>query len=483
MREILIGFLFALFPILLFSKNIHIFLDMVPLRATDTSVYYEVMYAIPDTCFHYSRGENGYEGHILLQIIISLNGEEIINDVSRITAVSPVQVHTFRNTVVGWKHYHLPAGSGSLILKAYSLPDRKDSVVRSYPLHVVPFPRDRLALSKPILLQHIRPAEPGDDPRFVLNGLYLLPNPTRLIASENPKLMLYQEVYNADRYAPQGYRLTYRIYDVIRRNVWSTQLERKSTRAAVVEYLNTSLESLPTGVYTVEVVLHPITTGDSVRQQGKFFLLNPNLPPIPTEHLAELADFQKSPFATMTAEQVEREFEQLQPLLPEKDIALYKSLTDLTAKQKYLFRFWLLQDPDPTTPINEAREDFLKRIEYANKHFSSPQFPEGWRSDRGRVLRLYGNPDEIDRYPMTGESPAYQIWKYYNLDGGVYFVFIDFQGTNNYRLIHSTKRGELYDPYWEEKYIKQKGVGPNYQDRRVPFEQRDYFPGNSNFPD
>src|SRR6185503_8674572 len=58
--------------------------------------------------------------------------------------------------------------------------------------------------------------------------------------------------------------------------------------------------------------------------------------------------------------------------------------------------FWRSRDPDPDTPRNEARDEFLQRVAIANQRYSRPEF-EGVLSDMGRVFARYGEPSEILR--------------------------------------------------------------------------------------
>jgi hypothetical protein len=78
---------------------------------------------------------------------------------------------------------------------------------------------------------------------------------------------------------------------------------------------------------------------------------------------------------------------------------------------------------------------------------------EGWQTDRGRVYILYAEPDEIERFPNSGDSKPYEIWHYNQIESGVIFVFIDRNGFGDYQLVHSTKRGELQDESWQ-KYLQ-----------------------------
>ena len=95
---------------------------------------------------------------------------------------------------------------------------------------------------------------------------------------------------------------------------------------------------------------------------------------------------------------------------------------------------------------------WLQRMGTANQRYSSLA-KEGWRTDRGRVLILYGEPSEIDRKASTDRSKPYEIWYYYQIENSVQFVFIDRSGFGDYVLVHSTKRGEVQDESWEQ-YLK-----------------------------
>jgi hypothetical protein len=74
---------------------------------------------------------------------------------------------------------------------------------------------------------------------------------------------------------------------------------------------------------------------------------------------------------------------------------------------------------------------------------------EGWHTDRGRVYVLYGESDEVERFPSTSESKPYEIWHYNQIEGSVIFVFIDRTGFGEYTLVNSTKRGEVKDDNWQ----------------------------------
>jgi len=100
-------------------------------------------------------------------------------------------------------------------------------------------------------------------------------------------------------------------------------------------------------------------------------------------------------------------------------------------REKVWNEFWEEKDPIPETPQNETSEEYFKRVDYANEHFST--FQRGWKTDRGRIYIIYGPPDEVESHPFERESPPYQIWYYYHL--GKRFIFADLSLTGDYTLI------------------------------------------------
>ena len=84
---------------------------------------------------------------------------------------------------------------------------------------------------------------------------------------------------------------------------------------------------------------------------------------------------------------------------------------------------------------------------------------EGWKSDRGRVYILYGEPDLIERKNFELAGGDSEIWHYDRIEGGVLFIFYDLKGTGDLQQVYSTKRGEFVDAGWvkemEERYYGQ----------------------------
>lgn len=101
------------------------------------------------------------------------------------------------------------------------------------------------------------------------------------------------------------------------------------------------------------------------------------------------------------------------------------------AERDSLWReFWRPRDDVPATERNEREEEYFARVQHAEEKFRHGDL--GFRSDRGRVYVTYGPPDQVDARSFELDSPAYEIWYYY--ESGRSFTFYDRYGTGQYVL-------------------------------------------------
>jgi GWxTD domain-containing protein len=141
--------------------------------------------------------------------------------------------------------------------------------------------------------------------------------------------------------------------------------------------------------------------------------------------------------------------------------------------RKFFYAFWFKRDSDNP---EKAWAEYLEKVKNANREFGCKLVP-GYRTDRGRVYLQYGPPDSLFESPYDSHSYPYEIWHYYYCvdQANVKFVFYNTDLiSNDYELLHSNKRGEIQDAYWQIKLTQRQT--PNYNiDQRVP---EDYFGGN-----
>jgi GWxTD domain-containing protein len=82
----------------------------------------------------------------------------------------------------------------------------------------------------------------------------------------------------------------------------------------------------------------------------------------------------------------------------------YSRLSDSVARSEFVALFWKSLDPKPETPDNEAREEFERRVAFADSRFAQDE-TRGSLTDRGLVFVLLGPPTWVGRKPLaTGED-------------------------------------------------------------------------------
>ena len=107
-----------------------------------------------------------------------------------------------------------------------------------------------------------------------------------------------------------------------------------------------------------------------------------------------------------------------------------KNAIALEDKKYWFSRFWQENFPAPDSTKNPIQEEYFSRVRYANRKFY--EGVEGWRTDRGRIYILYGQPNDIER-SMDDMMRRYEIWIYHNLDRR--YIFIQSTSNDVYRLI------------------------------------------------
>lgn len=103
-------------------------------------------------------------------------------------------------------------------------------------------------------------------------------------------------------------------------------------------------------------------------------------------------------------------------------------------KRKLFYEFWEKWDPTPGTPMNEMMNEYYNRVRIANKLFRAFK-SDGWKTDRGMVYVMFGQPDYSESKLSSADTKPYEIWYYYDIHKKYYFM--DYTGYGDYRLMNS----------------------------------------------
>jgi GWxTD domain-containing protein len=408
--------------------------------------YLEIYYSLEQKELEYMQQPKGFGAVISLELALkdqkggtvkekSWQIGNLVEDTAKILSSDAQLIDVLGDT--------LPAGTYSLELKALDLNSKRAGIKKAQ-IFIADFRGDSLQLSDVQLALDLK--EDTTEVKFNKSGMKVLPNPRREYISKEEMLYLYAEVYNL-KFDPEGkekrYLLSFSVLDSTGSNpkdYGSMTHTKPGSTAVLANALNVG--SLLPGRYFLQVTSKDLASGKEIKKTKPFQILS-------------------SPVLETTEEpRTEEEAKNLRKILTyiaaRDELKMYDQL-NLSGKRQFMTEFWKKKDTDPSTPENEFKIEYYKRWEEAQRRYSTTKEgkdtwkKDGWRTDMGRVYIIYGEPDNIERYPVSISTKGWEKWYYDHIQGGVYFIFVDEQGYGVYRLVHSTAKGELYDQSWEDR--------------------------------
>jgi len=121
----------------------------------------------------------------------------------------------------------------------------------------------------------------------------------------------------------------------------------------------------------------------------------------------------------------------------------YSALTDSTKHRRREFeKFWLDKSDQDRESARHLIKEYYSRVEHANRNYST--YKEGWKTDRGMIYIIFGEPESIDN-----EGGKEERWIYSSRSGtsSISFSFYREDGNfqeNDYALI----RNPMFKSMW-----------------------------------
>ncbi len=317
-------------------------------------------------------------------------------------------------------------------------------------LRINPFLKLSASMSDLQLASNIIPQSTNKSSIFYKNTYEVTPMPTAIFGENQPVLFYYTELYNlSDESGSNNLRLNQLVFNsrdqlII---IKSKQIDRKIDSRVEVGTLHAY--KLPTDTYTLVCTLIDSTANQGVSSSKKFFVYNPGVAYVDT-FTQQTSSVLSTAFGVMSEEELDDLFSKSRYIATQAEIDQYDLLSNENGKREFMFNYWESRNNDPLNSESYSYLAYVKRVKESNAKYKA-MGKEGWKTDRGRIYIMYGEPSEIERFPNKPQTRPYEIWNYYDIEGGVYFVFGDITGFSDYQVIHSTKRGELRDESWERR--------------------------------
>jgi GWxTD domain-containing protein len=173
--------------------------------------------------------------------------------------------------------------------------------------------------------------------------------------------------------------------------------------------------------------------------------------------------------------------EEVPYIITDEERATFKKFSTDDEREQFIEQFWERRNPNPGSAENEFKEEYYRRIAYANERYASG-FP-GWKTDRGRIYIMYGPPDEIDSHPSGGSynrtqeegggdtaTYPFETWRYRYIDGvgqNIILEFVDPTLTGEYRL--------TIDPEEKDALLHVPGAGLTMSEQMGMSDKADRF--------
>lgn len=300
---------------------------------------------------------------------------------------------------------------------------------------------------------------------FTKSGFDVIPNPSRVYGLRRGALSIYFEIYDQTEFALTRDRVLYEIVTSLlnldREVAFSDTQMVASSSDDWVQTTALDISKLPAGRYWLRTEVSQEDGQGRILRQREFSVLWYE------------ASWRKSDQDVL---------DEASLFLDNERFRAFKRMKS-GERERFLLEFWNSLDPTPGTARNEVREEFDRRVAYANAHFSF--FRKGMLSDRGRIYVRYGEPDLVERQAaptsldaadilndrltqgiepkvsqrlVGNDKRSYEVW-IYNMRGtplfetedqmmtptlGKEFVFVDDTGVGNYVLESSSDRSSKY---------------------------------------
>ncbi|MCX6141090.1 MAG: GWxTD domain-containing protein [Candidatus Kapabacteria bacterium] len=440
------------------QPTIDVIADVVQFRGDGARTRWEFQYSFADTAVKYVVAPTGFIGELYCGLELVSELGDTTRDEWIASAQSMESAPKHQRFYSGVRPLVLTPGRYRVRFVARDLHDPSSALTSEFSSTVLTFSY-RVSMSD---VMFVMPLRAGVDPRFDRNGQAADPNPRHEIIGRDPSICVYAEIYNTLRSKLDTFALEIQVLDNVLEEQQTSYVRMIGQNDGLVIREEIPAGALRSGVYTlrIRVMSNDLATTYETREE-RFYILNPELPPEGRILLTEDEAFQASEWSVVKGERLALELELSDVLALNAEKAVRVQCTDERSQQRYLFRFWGIRDPDPSTQSNERLDDFRKMFKRAQTFYGNAIFRDGWRTDRGLALLRWGIATQVEQFVAGIDTKPYEIWFYQSIQGGSYFYFVDWQLQQNHRLVHSTMIGQVKEPNWYNLYAKAFSPNPS----------------------
>jgi GWxTD domain-containing protein len=429
--------------------------SLVKYVAPTVGPYLEISLAIAPTSLQLLPTPEGLKG-TLTGVVLVKDGDGIeVADKFNIAAGPYADSSAIPAILLNQIQLPVSPGKKMVFLNLWSAANQSDSISARVPV-TIPIPSDQVpAISDLVFLNTAEKSDQKGAP-FVKHGYRMVPKISPempVLDGEKAELTFYAEIYPSGS-TKQTYGKWY-LKDFSGNILVSTGQFIRQPNAPVIPILRTiNASDLATGQYELVIDVLNAQGQPAATTTLPFYRKNP----VVKDTEADLSTLEvPTAFAQALPpdEYLSEVIAAHSPISDQRQERLAKTVSssdDVMLKKRFLYSFWTERTPhDPVKGFLEYDE----KVKYVQEKYGT-RILKGYKADRGRVYLQYGPPTMTESRPSEPSSYPYEIWQYDQLISSQYpaqtnkvFIFGLFElASKNYRLIHSTALGEMFNPNW-----------------------------------
>ncbi|MFH1004045.1 MAG: GWxTD domain-containing protein [Bacteroidota bacterium] len=349
----------------------------------------------------------------------------------------------------------------------------------------IDFPADKVSISDIQLIESYKKSE--SQTMLTKSGFDIIPYVSNFYPENINEMPFYAEIYNTKVLGEnEKYLLNYYIESYENKVKLSKFTFFKRETSSVINILLSkfAIAELPNGNFNLVVEVRNKNNELVVQKKTSFQRKNPKVQFNLNDIASVMSD---NTFAgKINSKDSLAEFiRSLCPIATESEKTFAKNqlkLADTKLMQQFFYNFWTSRS---VLSPEQAWLNYYNEVKKVNKHFGT-HILKGYETDRGRIYLQYGPPDNREEFPSEPTAYPYEMWFYYKLidisglmpsQTNKKFIFYNPDlVTNNYTLLHSNARGEIYDSRWEMKLHRRTVQSHDFEKEDAPR----HYGGNAN---
>jgi GWxTD domain-containing protein len=436
--------------------------------------YIEINFHIKGSSVHYKT--NGVETKAAIETVVLFKQNDKIVKFDKFILNSPslkkdtvIQVNDFTHL----KRYALENGDYDVEITLNDVNNTDTSTLSLNHQFSILHTNDDLSISDLQLIDGYSKTTDAKHP-FAKNGFIFDMHPTNFYGYDYKLVKFYTEIYNTDKIDGAFYIRYFIQKKGATEEAKPLQMRAKKLVAQPIHamILQLGITQIPNGDYELVFEIRDTNHKILANKVIPFKRNNPFLDRKYEDYLSILHD--NTFIDELDNAQIQYSLRALKPLLVEGQVVLHNEIiksTNAINKKKFLLNYWIYKDAQKP---EKAFQEYMNLAQKVDKQFRS-SMALGFETDRGFTYIKHGRPNDIIRELSDPTAPPYEIWKYFELEQqqDVRFVFANpTLAVNDFKLIHSTLRGEHNNPNWlRDLYEKSPIKSGNYLDNPKPDDQ------------